>query len=57
MKFYIASSLRNDKQVRDLSCLLRNAGWEHTYNWALHCPAKETDAEALQSIGEKNLTA
>ena len=33
MKFYIASSLVNYEQVRDLSRLLRNAGWEHTFDW------------------------
>ena len=57
MKFYIASSLKNYKQVRDLSCLLKSAGWEHTYDWTLHCPAKETDAETLRTIGEKEYEA
>jgi hypothetical protein len=53
MKFYIASSLQNYEQVRDLSRLLKNSGWEHTYDWTLYCPAKETDVETLKSIGEK----
>ena len=53
MKFYIASSLANYEQVRSLSCLLKNAGWEHTYDWTIHCPVKELDAETLKSIGEK----
>lgn len=53
MKFYIASSLINYEQVRNLSRLLKNAGWEHTYDWTLHCPVKEIDAETLKSIGEK----
>jgi nucleoside 2-deoxyribosyltransferase len=53
MKFYIASSLKNFEHVRDLSRLLKNAGWEHTYDWTLYCPAKETDVETLKSIGEK----
>lgn len=51
MKFYIASSLMNYEQVRDLSQLLINAGWEHTYDWTLHCPVKEIDIETLKSIG------
>ena len=53
MNFYIASSLSNFKQVRDLSRLLKKAGWEHTYDWTFHCPAKEIDIETLKSIGEK----
>jgi nucleoside 2-deoxyribosyltransferase len=53
MKFYIASSLKNYQQVRDLSRLLTNGGWEHTYDWTLHCPVKEIDAGTLKSIGEK----
>lgn len=53
MKFYIASSLKNYEQVRCLSHLLTNAGWEHTYDWTLHCQVKEIDIETLKSIGEK----
>lgn len=53
MKFYIASSLKNYAQVRDLSHLLKNAGWEHTYDWTLYCQEKETDMDTLKAIGEK----
>lgn len=53
MKFYIASSLRNYKQVRELSRLLRNAGWECTYDWTMNCPLEKIDGETLKSIGEK----
>ncbi len=53
MKFYIASSLKNYEQVRDLSGQLKNAGWEHTYDWTMHCPVKEIDLEMLKSFGEK----
>ena len=53
MKFYIASSLKNFEQVRDLSCLLKSAGWEHTYDWTVDCPVKDMDLETLKSIGEK----
>ena len=49
MRFYIASSLKNYKQVRDLSHLLKNAGWEHTYDWTLNCPVEKTDVETLKS--------
>lgn len=53
MKFYVSSSLKNYEQARGLSRLLKNAGWEQTYDWTLHCPVKETDIETLKSIGEK----
>lgn len=53
MKFYIASSLINYQQVRDLSRLLKNAGWENTYDWTSHCSVREIDVETLKSIGEK----
>ena len=53
MKFYIASSLANYEQVRELSRLLKEAGWELTYDWTTHCQAEETDAETLRSIGER----
>ena len=55
MKFYIASSLKNYAQVRDLSRRLKDGGWEHTYDWTKHCsahgPASEIDLTALKSIG------
>lgn len=53
MKFYIASSLKNDEQVRGLSRLLKDAGWEHTFDWTRYCPVKETSLELLKSIGEQ----
>lgn len=53
MKFYVASSLANYEQVRALSCLLKNAGWEHTFDWTVHCPVQGVDAEILTSLGEK----
>lgn len=53
IKFYIASSLKNYKQVRELSRLLTNAGWEHTYDWTKLSPAKAITAEELTAIGEK----
>ena len=57
MKFYVSSSLANYEQVRSLSRLLKNNGWEQAYDWTLHCPVKETDLETLKSIGEKEYEA
>ena len=53
MKFYVASSLANYEQVRDLSLLLKKAGWEHTFDWTVYCPAQRTNAEILKTIGTK----
>jgi nucleoside 2-deoxyribosyltransferase len=53
MKFYIASKLENYQQVKNLAVLLKNFGWEHTYDWTAHDSIKETDAETLKSVGEK----
>ena len=52
MKFYIASKLENHGQVKRLACLLKQSGWEHTYDWTVHSPAKVSDIEALKSIGQ-----
>jgi hypothetical protein len=35
-KFYIASSLDNAGQVRQLAETLKAAGWTHTYDWTVH---------------------
>lgn len=53
MKFYIASKLENYEQVQNLSKLLKDLGWEHTYDWTVHGSIKETDTETLKSVGKK----
>lgn len=53
MKFYIASRLGNYEQVRSLARLLKSYGWIHTYDWTSYDLAKETDAETLRKISEK----
>jgi len=53
MNFYIASKLENHEQVKDLAKLLKNFGWEHTYDWTVHGSTKETDVETLKSVGQK----
>jgi nucleoside 2-deoxyribosyltransferase len=57
MKFYIASKLENYAQVQYLSDKLKSAGWEHTYNWAVHLSAKESNIELLREIGQKEFNA
>ena len=53
MKFYIASKLENHAQVRQLSAMLKQLGWTHTYDWTVHGSVKETDAETLKAVGQK----
>jgi len=53
MRFYIASSLKNDQQVRDLAAILKAAGWTHTYDWTVPGPANAAGAETLRAVGEE----
>ncbi len=53
MRFYIASRLANHGQVRRLAGLLKDAGWEHTYDWTAHDLGEEMDGETLQAIAQK----
>ena len=53
MNFYIGSKLENHEQVENLAKLLKNFGWEHTYDWTVHGSTKETDVETLKSVGQK----
>lgn len=57
MKFYIASKLENCEKVKHLAKLLKEIGWEHTYDWTTHDLSKETDMETLKSIGQEELDA
>ena len=53
MKFYIASKLENNKQVKRLASILARFGWEHTYDWTIHGAGKELDIKALKAVGQK----
>ena len=55
MKFYIASSLKNIDQVRDVSKRLKNKGFIHTYDWTVN--ENVTTLEELRVIGEKEKNA
>jgi|GEM_PF-181155 Nucleoside 2-deoxyribosyltransferase. len=52
MKFYIASKLENYEQVQRLANLLKQSGWEHTYDWTVHGSIKSPNLETLKSIGQ-----
>ena len=53
MKFYIASKLENHEQVSSLASLLKQFGWEHSYDWTVHGSIKETNIETIKSVGQK----
>jgi len=49
MNFYVASSFQNKKVVNEVSLLLKQLGWHHTYDWTQS--ERVTSLEALQKIG------
>jgi len=40
MKFYIASSLKNIENVRQVAESFKARGFQHTYDWTTHWPRK-----------------
>ena len=54
-KFYIASSLKNIDQVRNVSNRLKDKGFIHTYDWTVN--EKITTLEELKAIGQKEKNA
>ncbi len=44
VRFYIASQIDNLAAVRALSTLLRDAGFQHTYDWSVHGRCYNPDA-------------
>lgn len=55
MNFYIASSFQNVQQVRELAKLLRQKGWNHTYDWTEN--QKAESYACLAEIGKKEMKA
>lgn len=53
--FYIASSFKNKNEVRNISKLLIDKGYIHTYDWTLNNRA--TSLQALEKIGKEELAA
>ena len=52
MKFYIASSITNYKQVQYLANKLRVAGWTQTFDWTMHL-AEETNINFFNDMAKK----
>jgi nucleoside 2-deoxyribosyltransferase len=52
-KYYIASSLDNAKQVRELKAVLDKAGWEHTYDWTVHGSVQKQGFARIAEVAEK----
>ena len=59
MNFYIASGLKNWKQVKELSDKLENQGWKNTHNWAKNGLVSNTDStkEDLGKISREQIQA
>lgn len=51
MKFYIASSLRNVRNVRDVAEVLKSRGFIQTYDWTTH--SKVDSISILREIGNE----
>lgn len=51
MKFYIASSLRNVRNVRDVAEVLKSRGFIQTYDWTTH--SKVDSISKLREIGNE----
>ena len=51
MKFYIASSIKNYRQVRQLSDKLKEAGWMQTFDWTMHL-SEELNSDFLRDLGQ-----
>ena len=49
MNFYVASSFQNKKVVNEVSLLLKQLGWHHTYDWTQN--ERVNSLAALQKIG------
>ncbi|MDM5189963.1 nucleoside 2-deoxyribosyltransferase [Bacillus sp. DX4.1] len=50
MNFYIASGFQNKYLVQFVASKLKEAGWQHTYDWTKN--EKATHAVQLQEIGQ-----
>ncbi|WP_336770860.1 nucleoside 2-deoxyribosyltransferase [Paenibacillus sp. MMO-58] len=54
MKFYIASSLRNIENVREVAEILKACGFQHTYDWTIH--SKIDSITKLRKIGQEEVS-
>lgn len=59
IKFYIASGLKNWKQVQEFTSVLEENGWENVYNWAKFGLISNTNStsEELAQISHEQLQA
>lgn len=52
MKFYIGSGLKNSERVNLYAKLLKQMGWEHTYNWTKDL-GRPVDGDELSAIARQ----
>jgi len=48
--FYIASSLDNAEQVKQVAERLKAAGWTHTYDWTVHGSVQREGTERIAQV-------
>lgn len=57
MKFYIASGLDNVEQVRKVAKILRDMGYEQSYDWTTHGDSRHQGADQLRLIAQRETRA
>ena len=53
MKFYIASRLENEKNVKTLARQLKKAGYEQSYDWTTHGSAQGKPDNEIMSVAKR----
>lgn len=53
MKFYIASTLENEKDVKSLAKKLKKAGYEQTYDWTTHGSVQVKSQSEITIVARK----
>ena len=48
MKFYIGSGMKNNELVDEYSKILKENGWEHTYNWTKNIHGDKTIEDLIE---------
>lgn len=55
MKVYVASKLANAEQVKSFHSLLRQAGFEVTYDWTTHGYIDNSDVDLKKGIAQSEM--
>lgn len=55
MNFYIASTLSNSDNVKQLASELKLLGWKQTYDWTAHGSVQELGHEIMSNVSEREI--